>query len=185
MTKCFVPDSARLPGVNSFKDTNKVLAISRIMVAWQPLGLAMGTYDMCNRYLQQRQQFGSPLAAFQANQEKLSRMLGSINAMFLMCFRLSKLHEAGKMSHADASMVKAWTTLRGREVVALGRELLGGNGIVSDFLCAKTFCDMEAYYTYEGTYEVNALVVGREATKIAAFKAPPKRMQHSKPNVQA
>ncbi len=73
----------------------------------------------------------------------------------------------------------------GREVVALGRELLGGNGIVSDFLCAKTFCDMEAYYTYEGTYEVNALVVGREATKIAAFKAPPKRAQHSKPNVQA
>lgn len=49
----------------------------------------------------------------QANQEKLARMLGSINAMFLMCFRLSKLHEAGKMSHADASMVKAWTTLRG------------------------------------------------------------------------
>jgi acyl-CoA oxidase len=73
----------------------------------------------------------------------------------------------------------------GREVVALGRELLGGNGIVSDFLCAKTFCDMEAYYTYEGTYEVNALVVGREATKIAAFKAPPKRAQHSKPDVQA
>lgn len=73
----------------------------------------------------------------------------------------------------------------GREVVALGRELLGGNGIVSDFLCAKTFCDMEAYYTYEGTYEVNALVVGREATKIAAFKAPPKRSQNSKPNVQA
>jgi len=73
----------------------------------------------------------------------------------------------------------------GREVVALGRELLGGNGIVSDFLCAKTFCDMEAYYTYEGTYEVNALVVGREATRIAAFKAPPKRMQHNKPNVQA
>lgn len=73
----------------------------------------------------------------------------------------------------------------GREVVALGRELLGGNGIVSDFLCAKTFCDMEAYYTYEGTYEVNALVVGREATQIAAFKAPPKRSQNSKPNVQA
>jgi len=78
-----------------------------------------------------------------------------------------------------------WYVSAGREVVALGRELLGGNGIVSDFLCAKTFCDMEAYYTYEGTYEVNALVVGREATKIAAFKAPPKRAQHSKPNVQA
>jgi len=112
-------------------------------------------------------------------------MLGSINAMFLMCFRLSKLHEAGKLSHADASMVKAWTTLRGREVVALGRELLGGNGVVGDFLVAKTFCDMEAYYTYEGTYEVNALVVGRDATKIAAFRAPPKRSQKAKVNVQA
>ena len=70
-------------------------------------------------------------------------------------------------------------------MVALGRELLGGNGIVSDFLVAKTFCDMEAYYTYEGTYEVNALVVGREATKLAAFRAPSKRSQKSKPSVQA
>lgn len=73
----------------------------------------------------------------------------------------------------------------GREVVALGRELLGGNGVVSDFLVAKTFCDMEAYYTYEGTYEVNTLVVGRDATKIAAFRAPPKKAQKSNVNVQA
>lgn len=73
----------------------------------------------------------------------------------------------------------------GREVVALGRELLGGNGVVGDFLVAKTFCDMEAYYTYEGTYEVNTLVVGRDATKIAAFRAPPKRSQKGKVNVQA
>lgn len=53
------------------QDTNKVLAISRIMVAWQPLGLAMGCYDMCNRYLQQRHQFGSPLAAFQVGCQTL------------------------------------------------------------------------------------------------------------------
>lgn len=53
----------------------------------------------------------------------------------------------GEMTHEMASMTKAWTTLRGREVVALGRELLGGNGIVSDFLVAKSFCDLEAYYT--------------------------------------
>ena len=59
------------------------------------------------------------LSLAQVNQEKLARMLGSINAMFLMCFRLSKLHEAGKMSHADASMVKAWTTLRGILMLSL------------------------------------------------------------------
>ena len=51
-------------------------------------------------------------------------MLGSINAMFLMCFRLSKLHEAGKMSHADASMVKAWTTLRGMFLSVYGPAVL-------------------------------------------------------------
>ena len=65
------------------------------------------------------------------------RMLGSCQAMFLSAWRLSKLHEAGRMSHEMASTVKAWNTRVGREVVSLGRELLGGNGIVSDFLCAK------------------------------------------------
>lgn len=170
LTDCFVPDSDRIPGVSSFNDTNKVLAISRIMVAWQPVGLALGAYDMCARYLQQRRQFGAPLAAFQLMQEKLQRMLANIQAMWLMAYRLSKLYEAGKMTHEQASLVKAWNTLRGREVVALGRELLGGNGILSEFLVAKAFADMEAYYSYEGTYEVNALVAGRGATGISAIK---------------
>lgn len=73
----------------------------------------------------------------QMSQEKLVRMLGSCQAMFLMAWRLSKLHEEGKMTHEMASTVKAWNTRTGREVVALGRELLGGNGIVSDFLVGK------------------------------------------------
>jgi acyl-CoA oxidase len=74
------------------------------------------------------------------------------------------------MTHEQASLVKAWTSLRGREVVSLGREVLGGNGIVSDFLVAKAFCDCEAYYSYEGTYEINALVVGRGLTKLSALR---------------
>ncbi|KAF5832892.1 acyl-CoA dehydrogenase/oxidase [Dunaliella salina] len=170
--RCFVPDSARLPGVNSFKDTNKVLAISRIMVAWQPVGLAMGVYDVCARYVKQREQFGSPLGGFQLVQERLVRMLGNVQAMFLMALQLSKLYEAGSMSHEQASLVKSWNTLRGREVVALGREVLGGNGILTDFNVAKAFCDLEAFYTYEGTYDVNALVAGRGATGVAAIKSP-------------
>ncbi len=172
---CTVPAAARLPGVSSFADTNKVLAISRIMVAWQPVGIAAGVYDMALRYVGERTQFGAPLAAFQATQEKLARMLGSIQAMALMAWRLSKLYEAGVMTHEHASLAKAWNSVRGREVCALGRELLGGNGVVADFLVAKAFGDMEAIYTYEGTYEVNALVAGRGATGLAAFKPPPGR----------
>lgn len=102
-------------------------------------------------------------------------MLGNIQAMFMMSLQLSRLSEAGRMSHEQASLVKAWNTLRGREVVSLGRELLGGNGIVSDFLVAKAFGDMEAIYTYEGTYEVNVLVSGRGQTGINAIKAPAPR----------
>lgn len=172
MQDVWVPHSARLPGVNSFQDTNKVLAVSRIMVAWQPVGMAMGAYDMALRYVKQRKQFGVQLAAFQLTQDRLAKMLATTQAMTLMCWRLSKLSEESRMTHAMASNVKAWTTQAGREVVAMAREMLGGNGVVTDFLVAKQFCDMEAIYTYEGTVDVNRLVSGRDITGIAAFRAP-------------
>ena len=63
------------------------------------------------------------------------------------------------------------------QVVSLGRELLGGNGIVADFHVAKAFCDMEAMYTYEGTYDINMLVAGRESTGYSAFKTIPPEMK--------
>jgi len=121
------------------------------MVAWQPIGISMGVFDMCHRYLKERKQFGAPLAAFQLNQEKLVRMLGNIEAMVLVGWRLCKLYESGKMTSGHSSLGKAWTSKKAREVVSLGRELLGGNGILADFLVAKAFCDLEPIFTYEGT----------------------------------
>ncbi|XP_019178042.1 PREDICTED: acyl-coenzyme A oxidase 4, peroxisomal-like isoform X1 [Ipomoea nil] len=172
LNKVFVPDEDRLPGVNSFQDTSKVLAVSRVMVAWQPIGISMGVYDVCHRYLKERKQFGAPLAAFQINQQKLVQMLSNIQAMLLVGWRLCKLYESGKMTPGHASMGKSWITLKARETVSLGRELLGGNGILTDFLVAKAFCDLEPIYTYEGTYDINTLVTGREITGIASFKPP-------------
>ncbi|KAG0536458.1 hypothetical protein BDA96_03G065300 [Sorghum bicolor] len=168
--KVFVPEEDRLPGITSFKDISKVLAISRIMVAWQPIGISMGVFDMCHRYLKERKQFGVPLASFQLNQEKLVRMLGNIQSMLLVGWRLCKLYESGKMTPGHASLGKAWNSRMAREVVSLGRELLGGNGILADFLVAKAFCDLEPIYSYEGTYDINSLVTGREITGIASFK---------------
>ncbi|XP_021906266.1 acyl-coenzyme A oxidase 4, peroxisomal isoform X2 [Carica papaya] len=170
LQKVFVPDEDWLPGINSFQDTNKVLAVSRVMVAWQPIGISMGIYDMCHRYLKERKQFGAPLAAFQINQQKLVQMLGNVQAMVLVGWRLCKLYEKGKMTPGQASLGKSWITLRARETAALGRELLGGNGILADFLVAKAFCDLEPIYTYEGTYDINSLVTGREVTGLASFK---------------
>ncbi|XP_019450332.1 PREDICTED: acyl-coenzyme A oxidase 4, peroxisomal-like isoform X2 [Lupinus angustifolius] len=170
LRKVFVPDEDRIAELNSFQDTNKVLALSRVMVAWQPIGASMGIYDMCHRYLKERKQFGAPLAAFQINQQKLVKMLSNVQAMILVGWRLCKLYESGKMTPGHASLGKSWISLRARETAALGRELLGGNGILADFLVAKAFCDLEPIYTFEGTYDINTLVTGREVTGFASFK---------------
>ncbi|KAM7258155.1 hypothetical protein ACFE04_013896 [Oxalis oulophora] len=177
MKKVFVPDEDRLPDMNSFQDTNRVLAVSRVMVAWQPIGISMGIYDICHRYLKERKQFGAPLAAFQINQQKLVHMLSNIQAMFLIGWRLCKLYDSGKMTSGHSSLAKSWISLRARETAAIGRELLGGNGILADFLVAKAFCDLEPIYTYEGTYEINTLVTGREITGISSIKPAALRKQ--------
>nr|GEX49021.1 acyl-coenzyme A oxidase 4, peroxisomal [Tanacetum cinerariifolium] len=127
---------------------------------------------MCHRYLQERKQFGAPLAAFQINQQKLVKMLSNIQAMFLMGWRLCKLYESGKMTSGQASLGKSWVTLRARESVALGRELLGGNGVIADFLVAKAFGDLEPIYSHEGTYDINTLGTAKEITGISSFRAP-------------
>lgn len=136
---------------------------------------------MAVRYTKEREQFGAPIGGFQLVQERLVRMQATIQAMTLFAWRLTTLQEQGKMTHGMVSSAKAWNTLRGREVVALGREVLGGNGVVTDFHIAKAFCDAEALYTYEGTYDVNCLVSGREITGVAAIK-PRQQRSFKKPN---
>ena len=69
----------------------------------------------------------------------------------------------------QAAMAKSTTTRLARESVAKGRALLGGNGITSDYEMAKLFGDAEILYTYEGTYEINSLIVARAVTGISAF----------------
>ncbi|KAK1549253.1 hypothetical protein Q3G72_010357 [Acer saccharum] len=99
--------------------------------------------------------------------------------MTLVGWRLCKLYDKGNMTHGQASLAKAWISSKARETISLGRELLGGNGVLADFLVAKAFCDLEPIYTYEGTYDINTLVTGREITGIASFK-PAFSAQHSR-----
>ncbi|KAH0452688.1 hypothetical protein IEQ34_019987 [Dendrobium chrysotoxum] len=166
----FVPEEDRLPGINSFQDVNKMLLVARLMASWQAIGISMGVFDLCHRYLNERKQFGVPLASFQITQEKMVRMLGNIQAMFLLGWRLCKLYESEKITIGQASLAKAWTTKNARETVSIGRELLGGNGLLADFLVGKAFCDLEAIFTYDGTYDITSMVTGREITGFASFK---------------
>eukprot|EP00475_Leptophrys_vorax_P004833 TRINITY_DN1288_c0_g1_i6.p1 TRINITY_DN1288_c0_g1~~TRINITY_DN1288_c0_g1_i6.p1 ORF type:complete len:371 (-),score=96.25 TRINITY_DN1288_c0_g1_i6:40-1152(-) len=168
----FVPDRNKLAIADDFGGgVGRVLEKSRIYVSWKPVGAAMGIFDCCLQYAKSRNQFGTPLASFQLVQERLARMLGSIQAMALVAWRVSRLFEAGKLTGGQSSLAKAHNTLRGREVASLGREILGGNGIVQDYHVARLFSDMESFYTYEGTYDINSLVAAREVTEIAAIRA--------------
>jgi len=170
-TNVFVPEENKLQKADKgFGSTNQVLEHSRIYVAWLAVGLALGVYDNTIKYVNNRNQFGVKISSFQLTQEKLSRMMGHIQAMLLMVWRVTRLYEAGKLTIARAAMAKAWTTRMCREVAQLGREMMGGNGIIIDNYAMKALGDIEAIYTYEGTYDINSLVCGRELTGIAAFK---------------
>ncbi|MEU6132662.1 acyl-CoA dehydrogenase family protein [Saccharopolyspora sp. NPDC047091] len=164
-----VPESDRLQNINSFRDTAKVLARTRGGVAWQALGLAMRAYELAREYAVSREQFGKPIGGFQMIQDLLVKMLGNITAMFGMVVRLNQLTEQGKAGAEQAALAKAFTTTRMREVVGWARELFGGNGIVLDYEVAKFFADAEAVYSFEGSREMNTLIVGKSITGLSAF----------------
>jgi glutaryl-CoA dehydrogenase len=164
-----VPDFFKLANANSFRDTNKVLKVTRLAVAWQAVGQQLAAFDVARRYAVERHQFGRPLASFQLVQSQLVQILGNAVSSMGMMVRLSQLEDAGQAKDEQSAVAKAFTTARMRESVAIGRSLLGGNGIVTDFEMAKIFADAEAIYSYEGTHEVNTLVAGRAITGISAI----------------
>jgi glutaryl-CoA dehydrogenase len=169
LTDCRVPEKKRLANANSFKDTSKVLRMTRAGVAWQAVGCARGAYEHTVRYVQTRQQFGRPIGAFQLVQDLVAHMLSQLTAMQTMVFRLSQLQDAGKLRDEHASLAKVFCTSGCREVVSQARELHGGNGILLSQDVARFVADAEALCSYEGTKQVNALIVGRAVTGFSAF----------------
>ncbi len=159
-----VPEENRLQNAASFRETSDVLRMTRAGVAWSAVGCSRGAYEHALRYAQERTQFGRPLVEFQLVQDLLARMLGNITASAAMCARLAQLQDQGAMSDEQASLAKAFCTVRMRETVGWARELMGGNGILLENHVGRYVADAEAIYSYEGTREVNSLIVGRAIT---------------------
>lgn len=169
----------RFAGISSFTDTNHLLRGSRIMVAWQAVGQQLAAFDIARQYAVERTQFGRPLAKFQLIQQQLVNMLGNAMASMGMMVRIAQLQEGmftdahgvrhGGADMAQVALAKAYCSARMRETVAMGRSILGGNGIVTDFGMAKVFADAEAIFTYEGSFEINSLIVGRAVTGHSAI----------------
>ncbi|WP_445156113.1 acyl-CoA dehydrogenase family protein [Arthrobacter sp. Hor0625] len=164
-----VAEADRFAGINSFEDTNELLRGSRIMVAWQGVGQQLAAFDVARQYAVEREQFGRPLAKFQLVQQQLVAMLGNAVASMGMMVRLAQLQADGAADMPQVALAKSYVSARMRETVAMGRSLLGGNGIVTDYRMAKIFADAEAIYTYEGSYEINTLIVGRAVTGVSAI----------------
>ena len=164
-----IPAANLLPGATSFSRTNELLRDSRAWVGWQGAGIQLAAFDVARAYTLDRRQFGKELARFQLVQQQLADILGNASASLALMVQLARIQEDGKLEMAQAAMAKATITRLARASVAMGRSLLGGNGISSDYEMGKLFGDAEILYTYEGTYEINSLIVGRAVTGKSAF----------------
>ncbi|WP_285314312.1 acyl-CoA dehydrogenase family protein [Pseudarthrobacter sp. fls2-241-R2A-168] len=164
-----VPAENLLPGATSFSRTNELLRDSRAWVGWQGAGIQLAAFDIARAYTLNRRQFGKELASFQLVQQQLADMLGNASASLALMAQLARVQQEGKLEMVQAAMAKATVTRLARASVAMGRSLLGGNGISSDYEMGKLFGDAEILYTYEGSYEINSLIVGRAVTGKSAF----------------
>jgi glutaryl-CoA dehydrogenase len=169
LSGCRVPEADRLQEARSFADTNKVLRRTRGGVAWGSTGTMMAAYELALAYAQEREQFGRPIAAFQLVQDLLVRMLGNITASLGMAVKLAHMQDTGEARDDHAALAKEFCTTKMRETVAMAREVFGGNGVILDYGVAKFFADAEALYSFEGTRQINTLVVGRAITGHSAF----------------
>ncbi|MGO1769061.1 MAG: acyl-CoA dehydrogenase family protein [Microbacterium sp.] len=164
-----VGEDRRLQNVNSWRDVTGLLRRMRSDVAFIAAGLAAGALRAAIAYTRERRQFGRPISSFQLVQEKLARMLGNATSSLALATELAACQDAGTWNDENAALAKMVTAERARENAALAREVMGGNGILLENDAARFFADAEAVYSYEGTHEINALIVGRSLTGESAF----------------
>ena len=165
-----VGEDALLPGANSFADTARVLEATRVNIGWSALGHATALFEGALQYTRARVQFGKPLAGFQIIQQHIAEIAGNLMASAGMMRQIARLGEAGDLVMMHAAAAKSTSTRLARSSAALGRDALGGNGIVADYEMTKVMNDIEAIYSYEGTYAINSLIVARALTGVSAFR---------------
>lgn len=164
-----VKEEDRLQNINGFKDIAKVLYSTRAGVAYMATGALAGALRATLDYVTERKQFGKEISKYQLIQEKLAMMQGNLAQAMATCAQLARMQAHGEYDEVATSTAKMMNSLRLRESVAMGRGITGGNGILAEYDIARFFSDAEAVYTYEGTHEINALVIGRALTGDSAF----------------
>ncbi|MFC6724502.1 acyl-CoA dehydrogenase family protein [Halobium palmae] len=166
-----VPKENVLPGVEGLKGPLSCLTQARFGIAWGAVGAARDCFETARGYAQDREQFGGPIGRFQLQQEKLAEMATRITTAQLLAYRLAELKERGDLRPEHVSMAKRNNVRMARDQSRVAREMLGGNGITTDYSPMRHMSNMETVYTYEGTHDIHTLVLGKDLTGISAFEA--------------
>lgn len=166
----FVPTDNVLTGVEGMKGPLSCLMQARYGIAWGVVGAAQDCFQVAREYALEREQFGSPIAGFQLQQEKLAEMATAITTSQLLAHRLAKLKEKGELRPQQVSMAKRNNVRMARNQSRVAREILGGNGITADYSPMRHMANMETVYTYEGTHDIHSLILGENLTDISAYR---------------
>jgi glutaryl-CoA dehydrogenase len=141
----------------------------------------MDCYETALAYAKEREQFGQPIASFQLVQQKLVHMVNEISLSQLLSIHIGRIKDAGNLDPATVSMFKMNNVAKARQIAALARDILGGNGILLDYRVMEHMADLEGVYSYEGTHDINTLIVGQAVTGMRAFAPePPKKPEQEK-----
>ena len=162
-------DSARLPEARGLRAPLSCLTQARYGISWGAIGAARSCYHCALDYTKSRKQFARPLAGYQLVQNKLVTMLTEITKAQLVCLRLGQLKDANKMRPEQVSFAKRNNVAMALDVARMARDMLGANGIVNEYPVIRHMLNLETVNTYEGTFDVQTLVLGRDITGLSAF----------------
>lgn len=166
-----VPADAVLPGAQGLRGPFSCLNEARYGIMWGAMGAARDTYLAALAYAQEREQFGTPIAAFQLTQRKLVDMVLEIQKGTLVALHTGRLKDAGRLRPEQISFGKLNNVRAAIEICRVARTILGGNGITLDHSPVRHACNLEGVRTYEGTDEIHTLIMGRAITGIPSFGA--------------
>ncbi|QZP36643.1 acyl-CoA dehydrogenase family protein [Halobaculum magnesiiphilum] len=164
-----VPEENVLPDVTGMKGPLSCLTQARYGIAWGAVGAARDCFETAREYQTERDQFGGPIARFQIQQEKLAEMATQITLAQLLAYRLADLKERGNLRPQQVSMAKRNNVRMARDQARVAREMLGGNGITTDYSPMRHMSNLETVYTYEGTHDIHSLILGEDLTGLSAF----------------
>ncbi|QIB74323.1 acyl-CoA dehydrogenase [Halogeometricum borinquense] len=164
-----IPTENVLPNVEGMKGPLSCLTQARYGIAWGAIGAAKDAFREAQDYATDREQFGQPIGGFQLQQQNLAEMATQITLAELLAHRLAELKEQGNLRPEHVSMAKRNNVRMARNQTRVAREMLGGNGITTDYSPMRHMANMETVYTYEGTHDIHTLVLGKDLTGIPAF----------------